>query len=163
VLRIVVWAQIFFVVDAVLNQSQLASNNEVAMVRFTALSMGANIILLLALAPHYGAIGAAWAMILTYALNLVLDLQFVVRHISPINFFGTIGKILPCTVISGCIALLTHGFGIWVSFVLFASSYAILLWVLKVFTVNELHLARQLTIQLWHKVVTPREQQIKKV
>jgi hypothetical protein len=58
---------------------------------------------------------------------------------------------------------LTHGFGIWVSFVLFASSYAILLWVLKVFTVNELHLARQLTIQLWHKVVTPREQQIKKV
>jgi O-antigen/teichoic acid export membrane protein len=161
VLRIVVWAQIFFVVDAVLNQSLLASNNEKAMVRFTALSMGVNIILLLALAPHFGAVGAAWAMILTYALNLGLDLQFVVRHISALNFFGTISKILPCTIISGCIALLAHGFGIWVSFVLFAGSYAILLWVLKVFTVNELNLAHQLTIQLWRKVVTPREQQIK--
>lgn len=153
VLRIVVWAQIFFVIDAVLNQNLLASNNEVPMVRFTALSMGTNIILLLALVPHYGAVGAAWAMIVTYVLNLVLDFQFVVRHISKINIFGTISRILPCTVISGFIALLTHGFGIWVSFILFISSYAILLWVLKVFTANELHLARQLTIQLWRKVV----------
>jgi O-antigen/teichoic acid export membrane protein len=153
VLRIVVWAQIFYVIDAVLNQTLLASNNEVPMVRFTALSMVANIILLVILAPQYGAIGAAWAMIATYALNLGLDLQFVVRKITPINIFGTISKIIPCTIISGGIGLLTHRYGIWVSFALFAGSYVILLWLLKVFNTNELSLARQLTIQIWRKVV----------
>jgi len=159
VLRVVAWAQVFFAADAMLNQILMASNNETRMVRNTALALGVNVILLLALTSRYGAIAAAWIVVVTTALNLALDAQFVSRHITSFKVFGTICKPLLCAIISGGIALVTHSHGLWVSLVLYSSSYSILLWILRVFADNELLLARQLTIQLWRRVVALKEQQ----
>jgi len=142
-----------------LNQILMASNNETRMVRNTALALGVNVILLLALTSRYGAIAAAWIVVVTTALNLALDAQFVSRHITSFKVFGTICKPLLCAIISGGIALVTHSHGLWVSLVLYSSSYSILLWILRVFADNELLLARQLTIQLWRRVVALKEQQ----
>lgn len=162
VLRVVVWAQVFIVVDAVLNQALVARGNEKAMMRFTALSLGVNVILLLILAPRFGAIGTAWAVVVTCAFNLVLNAQFVIRHITQINFFRANSRTLLCAVISGFIAIFTHSLGLWVSLILFCSSYAVLLWILRVFTNSELHLAQQLTIQFGRKAMTLIEKQFNK-
>jgi O-antigen/teichoic acid export membrane protein len=159
VLRVVVWAQVFFAVDAMLNQILMASNNEVPMVRNTALSLGVNVILLLVLTSRYGVIAAAWIVVVTTALNLALDVWFVSRHITPFKLFGTISKPLLCAIISGGIALVTHSHGLWVTLVSYFSSYFILFWVFRVFTDNELLLARQLIIQLWRRVMALKEQQ----
>ncbi len=108
VLRVVVWAQIFFAADAVLNQILIASDNETPMVRFTAISLGVNLILLLLLASRYGAMAAAWIVVIALALNLILDAVFVAKHITPLKWSVTFGKPFLCAFVSGCLAFATH-------------------------------------------------------
>jgi O-antigen/teichoic acid export membrane protein len=154
VLRIVIWAQVFFVVDAVLNQAMMASNNERPMMRRTALSLGVSVILTLILTPPFGVLGAAWAVILTYMFNLALDAQFVAKHITRLNIIESVGKPLLCAVISGVITFGLRSQGLWLLVVLSISSYVVLLLVFRTFTSEELLLVRQLSNQLWERVVT---------
>jgi len=158
VLRILTWAQIFFVADAVLIQIMMASDHEAPMVRRTALSLGVNVVLLLLLAPRYGAIAAAWAVVATRALNWALDAHFVIKYITPINMIGIVRKPLLCAALSGGVGLIAHGYGLWISLLLFIITYFILLWITRVFNANELLLGRQISAQLWQKLVSLREQ-----
>jgi O-antigen/teichoic acid export membrane protein len=157
VMRVVIWAQIFYVTDAVLNQILIASDNERPMVRRTAFSLAINVILLLVLVPLFGVIAAAWAVVLTHTLNLALDAQFVARHIAPIKLVETVGKPLLCAVLSGGVALAAHSLGLWLSLGFFIGSYTLFLWVFKVFAPNELYLARQYSSRIWQRVASLRE------
>jgi len=156
VLRVVIWAQVFFVADAVLNQFMVASNNETPMVRRTALSLFANVILLLVLAPRYLAIGAAWAVVITRALNLGLDAGFVGRHIKRVNLVDTIGRPLLCAALTGIAAFVLQDYGLWILLILSTGLYLILLLVFRVFSPDEILLVRHLSTQLWQRVVALR-------
>jgi O-antigen/teichoic acid export membrane protein len=154
VLRIVIWAQVFFVADAVLNQAMMASNNERPMMRRTALSLGASVILTLLLAPRYGVVGAAWAVVVTRALNLGLDAQFVARHITRVNVAETVGRPLLCAALSAVVAFALRGQALWLLVALSISSYAVFLLIFRAFSPDEFLLVRQLSTQLWQRVVT---------
>ena len=158
VLRVVIWAQVFFVADAILNQIMIASDNERPMVLRTALSFVANVILLLVLVPLSGAVGAAWAVVITRALNLGLDAEFIDRHIKRVNLVDTMGRPLLCALLAGAavFALWDHGLGFLL--VVFACSYLVLLLVFRVFSPDEILWVRQLSTQLWQRVVALREQ-----
>jgi len=156
VLWIVAWAQVFFAADAVLNQVLIVSENEVPMVRFTAISLGFSVMLLVIFASRGGAMAAAWIVLITQALNFMLDAVFIVKHVTPLKFSITIGKPLLCAFISGCLALVSHSLGLWVSMFLYCGSYLIFLRVFKVFSTSEVHMARQVTEKFWRKVYVPR-------
>jgi O-antigen/teichoic acid export membrane protein len=149
ILRIVIWSQLFFVADAVFNQVMMASDNERPMVRRTGISLITNVLLTLALAPRFGIIGVAWAVILTRALNLGLDAHFVLRKVVQINIPDNVGKPLLCAVISGAIAFLFHGHGLYTILLINISSYIVLLAALKVFSQDEFLQLRQLLGHLW--------------
>jgi O-antigen/teichoic acid export membrane protein len=151
VLRIVIWSQIFFVADAVLNQIMMASDNERPMVRRTALSLVASVVLTLVLAPRYGVPGVAWAAVLTRTLKLGLDAQFVARNVLRVNLTKTVGKPFLCAALSGGVALVLHGQELHTLLLLTASSYAVLLLIFKVFSHEELLVLRQLSGRLWQR------------
>ena len=154
VLRIVIWSQVFFVADAVLNQIMMASDNERPMVRRTALSLSVSVVLTLVLAPRYGALGVAWAAVLTRTLNLGLDAQFVVRHVLRVNLAESVGKPFLCAALSGGVALVLHGQGLYTLLLLTASSYAVLLLIFRVFSHDEWLVLRHLSGRLWQRVVS---------
>jgi O-antigen/teichoic acid export membrane protein len=158
VLRVVVWAQVFFAMEAVLSQLLIASNHEAVMVRFTAITLGFNIILLFVLVPYFSVIAAAWIILAVQALNLILDIQFISRRITSLRLIVTISKPLLCAAISGGLALIAHNYGLWIALAVYGSTYVILLWLFKVFTANELQLAHHLTLQLWEKLAALKEQ-----
>jgi O-antigen/teichoic acid export membrane protein len=145
VLQILIWSQVFFVADSVLNQIMMASDNERPMVRRTALSVGANILLTLFLAPRYGAAGVAWAVVVTRALNLGLDVQFVTRHVFRINLEETVGRPFLCAMLSAIIAVLLRGQGLYLLLLFSISSYVVFLFVFNVFSPAELLLLRHLS------------------
>lgn len=151
VLRIVVWSQVFFVADAVLNQIMVASNNEGPMVRRTVLSLVASVVLTLVLAPRYGAPGVAWAAVLTRMLNLGLDVQFVTRHVLRINLAKAVGKPFLCAALSGGVALALHSQALYVLLILFAASYVALVVVLGVISAEEWLVLRQLPGSMWQR------------
>lgn len=153
VLRIVIWSQVFFVADAVLNQIMMASDNERPMVRRTALSLGVSVLLTLMLAPRYGALGVAWAAVLTRTLNLGLDAQFVVRHVLRVNLAESVGKPFLCAALSGGVALVLHGQGLYTLLLFTTSSYAALLLIFRVFSRDEWLVLRHLSGRLWQRVV----------
>jgi len=152
VLRIVIWTQVFFVADAVLHQIMMASNNERPMVRRTAFSLGASIVLTVVLAQRYGAIGAAWAVVLTGALNLGLDALFVTRHIARVDLSETVGRPLLCAALAGGVAFALRNQGLYTLLAASIASYAVLLLFLRVFSRDELLLVRQLLDHLWQRV-----------
>jgi PST family polysaccharide transporter len=152
VLRVVIWTQAYLVANVVLHQIMMASDNEIAMVRHSALSLGVIITLTLVLAPRYGPVGVAWATILTQMFNLGLDAQFVARNVSRLNLLRIVSKPLLCATISGGIAFLFYDHGLVRLFLLISSSYIVLLLILRVFSQDELLLARQLSCRFLQKV-----------
>jgi O-antigen/teichoic acid export membrane protein len=152
VLQIVIWSQVFFVADSVLKRLMMATNNERPLVRRTGLSLGASIILTLFLAPRYGAPGAAWAAVLTRALNLGLDTQFVARNVLRVNLTDTVAKPLLCAALSGMVALVLRGQPLYTLLLLTAGSYVVLLLIFRVFSPDELLLLRRLSGRLWQRV-----------
>lgn len=145
VLRIVVWSQVFFVADAVLNQIMMASNHERPMVRRTAITLAASVVLTLLLAPRYGALGAAWTVVLTRALNLGLDAQFVTKRIMRIDAVEAVGKPLVCAALAGAVAFALRGQGLYILLAGAAIVYAVLLFVVGAISRDELLLARRLS------------------
>jgi O-antigen/teichoic acid export membrane protein len=154
VLSIIIWTQVFFVSDAVLNQIMMASNNERPMVRNTALSLGASVVLTIVLAPRYGAVGAAWVVVLTGAINLGLDAMFVTSHIARVNLSETVGKPLICAILTGGIAFALSNQGLFTLLAVSIVSYLVLLLFLGVFSRDELLLVRQLSNNVWKKVIS---------
>jgi O-antigen/teichoic acid export membrane protein len=152
VLRIVIWAQVFFVADAVMNQIMMASNNERPMVRRAALSLAANVILTALLAPRYGALGAAWAVVLTAVLNLALDAQFVTMKVCRLSLASSVAKPFLCALLAGSTGFLLRGHGFYAVLILTAGSYLALLLILKVFSPEEFVVLRQLSVRLWQKM-----------
>lgn len=149
--RIVVWAQVFFVVDEALRQHMMASNNEVPMVRRGAISLLASILLTLGLASVSGLVGAAWAVVLTRALNLALDAQFVIKGGFRIRFMGTVGKPALCAILSGAVAFLLRHQVLPVPLGCGLVTYVGLLLLLGTFSRNELLLMRQLPGRFWKR------------
>lgn len=152
VLQIIIWSQVFFAADAIMIQIMMASNNERPMVLRAGASLGASIILTVLLAPRFGATGVAWAVVLTRALNLGLDAQFVTMNVWSVNLRATVVKPLLCAALSGGAAYMLRGQGLLPLLLLTAGSYIALLLALKAFTPEEFLLLRQLSGRLWQKV-----------
>jgi len=154
VLQIVIWSQIFFVADAVLNQMMMASDNERAMARRTGLSLGASVILTLVLAPRYGAVGVAWAVVLTRALNLALDAHFVATRIARVNLIDTVGRPFLCAALGGVVAFVLRSQGLFALLAFTGGAYVVLLLTFKVFSHDELLVLRQLLARFWQRAGT---------
>jgi O-antigen/teichoic acid export membrane protein len=155
VLQIVIWSQVFFVADAILNQVMIATGNERAMVRRTALALGANALLIFLLAPRLGAVGAAWAVVLSTALKLAANAQFVGRHIAKFSLRDPVAKPLLCAVLSGVIGFGLRNQPLFVMLPLFLGAYAALLLILRVFTHEEMRLLRHLSARLSRRLCAP--------
>jgi O-antigen/teichoic acid export membrane protein len=143
VLQIVIWSQVFFVADLILNQIMMASDNERPMVRRTALSVAASILFTLLLAPRFGAAGVAWAVVLTRALNLGLDAQFVTGNVFRINLKETVGRPFLCAALSAIIAVVLRNQGLYLLLLFSIGSYVVFLLVFGVFSHAELLWLRQ--------------------
>lgn len=151
-LRIVIWAQIFFVADEVLKQHMIASDNEHPMVRRGALSLAASILLTLGLASFYGPVGAAWASVLTRALNLALDAEFVIRSGFRIGLMDTVGKPLVCAVVGGAVAFLLRHQELPILLACSSITYVGLLVIVGAFSRSEYLVMRQLSGLLWKRI-----------
>ena len=136
-----------------LNQVMMASNNERAMVRRAALSVGVNIVLTILLAPRHGALGIAWSAVLTRALNLGLDAQFVTKNVMHVSPVQTVAKPFLCTAFTGVVTLALRDQGLYALLFVTATSYGVLLLIFKVFSPGELAVLRQLSGRLMRRVV----------
>lgn len=156
VLQIMVWSQVFYVADAVMHQAMMASDNERAMVRRSTLSLVVDVVLVLLLAPRYGAMGAAWATVLTRALNLGLDIHFVLGRVFRLDLVNSAGRPLLCAALSGVAVFALRHQALYVMLPLSLGLYGALVLVLRVFSADETRLFRQLLGRLWRKVVGAR-------
>lgn len=84
VLAVVIWTLVPYGVTKVLASSLIASDRQVVDLKVNALGLTANIILNVALIPYYGALGCAWATLLSRILFLACQIFFLRREIFPI-------------------------------------------------------------------------------
>ena len=156
VLQVIIWSQVFFVADAVLNQAMVASDNERPMVRRTVLALGATVVLTLMLVPRFGVVGAAWAVVLSRMLSLGLNAQFVHRHITHLKLKETVGRPLLCAALAAVVAVILRNQELNVLLIVPIITYIVLLLLLRVFSRDELQLVRDLSGRFWKKVVVLR-------
>jgi O-antigen/teichoic acid export membrane protein len=143
-LQVVVWAQVFFAVDAVMKQNMIASDNEGSMVLRSALALTVNIVLTIVFGKIFGVIGVVAAVVVSSAFLLALDVIFVTRHVAKSNLIQVMGKPFICAAIAGLAALSVQGQGLIAVIVLAGIAYAACLYLFRAFSGEELSLLRQL-------------------
>jgi O-antigen/teichoic acid export membrane protein len=89
-LQILAWAQVIVAVDAVLQQSMLATGFAFVVIRHSAGGIAVQLVLILLLGSPLGMTGAAIAILLASALVLTSNLRFVLRNVTtfPIGRFA---------------------------------------------------------------------------
>jgi hypothetical protein len=123
------------------------------MVRRTAVSLGISVLLLLFLTPRYGLIAAAWAVVITHFVNLLLDVLFVATYSPLQRIVGTFFRPLLCATLSGVVLLAIRNLGFWPSLAFYIIIYVLLLFVLRVFSNNELLFVRQFFFEMRNRIV----------
>ena len=144
VLQLVIWSQVFLAADSVMKQSMIASDNERAMVWRSAISVTANIALTITLSKIYGLFGIAAAVVIASAFLLAMDAHFVAKHISRTNWPQAVGKPFLSAALAGIVAFSLMGHGLALLLSMTVAAYVAFLLLLKVFTVEELSIFRQL-------------------
>lgn len=90
VLRVLIWALLFIFLNAPHARVMLACNQQGIIVYLVAISVTANILLNLLLAPTWGALGTAWARVCSSALFCVTSYVFIRRRVLAVSpGFGT--------------------------------------------------------------------------
>lgn len=83
VLRILIWALLFIFLNAPHARVMLVRNQQDKIVVFVAVSVAANVLLNFALVPAWGAVGNAWARVISSALFFAVSYLFVRRRLIP--------------------------------------------------------------------------------
>jgi O-antigen/teichoic acid export membrane protein len=84
ILRVVIWTLVPYGVTKVLASSLFASDRQVVDLNVNLLGLGANLALNLLLIPRYGAVGCAWATLISMMFFLACQLFFLRREMVPI-------------------------------------------------------------------------------
>jgi len=143
-LQLLIWSQVFIAADSVMKQNMIASDNEGAMVRRSALVLAVNMVLTITFSKIFGGFGIAAAVVMSSALLLALDIRFVTKHISKPNLGQVIGKPFICAALAGMAAFAVKDQELIIILLLACLVYALFLFIFKVFTGEEVFVFRQL-------------------
>ena len=144
VLQLVIWSQIFIAADSVMKQNMIASDNERAMVWRSAVGVIINITLTVVLGKMYGLLGVAASVVLSSVIMLILDIDFVTRHVYRTNFAQGALKPFVCALLAGAVAFVFIGHELIILLPVTASAYVAFLFLFRTFTKEELLIIRQL-------------------
>lgn len=112
-------------VNAVLSQALFAAHDQVFLFRFNALNLAVNIMLNIVLAPHYGAVGAAAALVVAEVVGLVVAtwrLHTIAPYRVPMLFCA---RLLIPLGLAVAVAVSTCGWPVFVPLTLAAAAYAV--------------------------------------
>lgn len=100
VLAVHIWASVFIFLSMASSRWFLAENLQIMLLQRSALGAVANVILNYILIPDYGAIGAAWATVVSYALAaLIYDIlqrptrRLFMMKLSTLNLIAGLGRV----------------------------------------------------------------------
>jgi O-antigen/teichoic acid export membrane protein len=144
VLQIVIWAQVFLSVDTILKQVIIASDNEISMLRRSAVGVLVQILLTIVLVTYFGITGVAMAIVGASAFILALDAHFVVRHVVNLDFADAIVKPLLCAAAAGAVALALDRHHLLLVAAAAGFTYLASLFLLRTFSADELRLMRSI-------------------
>jgi O-antigen/teichoic acid export membrane protein len=144
VLQLVIWSQVLVAADSVMKQNMIASDNERAMVWRSAVGIIINIALTVMLGKTLGLLGVAAAIVLSRAILLILDIEFVTRRIYRTNFSRGALKPFICAVLAGIVAFALIDHELLIVLPVTASAYMAFLFLFKTFSKEELSIIRQL-------------------
>ena len=138
ILRIVIWTLVPYGVARVLASSLFASNRQVVDLKVNLLGLGANLALNLLLIPRYGAVGCAWATLLSILFFLACQCYFLRREILPVLRQAEIVR--PALAVAALLILLalTPSWALPLRISGGAFVYLVLLFALGVLTLEEL-------------------------
>ncbi len=85
VLRVLIWALLFIFLNAPHARVMLVCNQQGKIVLFVAASVASNIVINLVLAPRWGALGSAWARVVSSALFCGMSYLFIRRRLIPLS------------------------------------------------------------------------------
>jgi O-antigen/teichoic acid export membrane protein len=134
-----------------MKQNMIASDNERAMVWRSAVGIIINIALTVMLGKTLGLLGVAAAIVLSRAILLILDIEFVTRRIYRTNFSRGALKPFICAVLAGIVAFALIDHELLIVLPVTASAYMAFLFLFKTFSKEELSIIRQ----LFRRMLTP--------
>jgi O-antigen/teichoic acid export membrane protein len=120
-----------------------ATNHQKSMFVFQAVALAANIALNLALIPHHGHIGAAWASVATEGLILALSFYVAMKKITRIEERNFFVKALGATAVMTAFLLIAPSIHILLSVVAAMVLYFASLYLLRGFALDEILSFRQ--------------------
>jgi O-antigen/teichoic acid export membrane protein len=148
VLQLVIWSLVFFAADSMLKQIMIASNKEKAMVFLSVIGMILNIVLMIVFGKLYGIIGIAASILIAKASMLLMDAYFVSKFISSTKLINTAARPLLCALAAGVTGLILMDYEMTLIIAISTVVYIGALFVLRVFTNEELIILRQLLQRL---------------
>jgi len=104
-LQILVWAHVIIAVDIILKQAMLAGNFEYAVVPRAVVGLVVQILLIFVLGSIFDLVGVAFAILISAALVLAIDLRFVIAKLAAIEVDRFILKPLACPLLVGSVLL----------------------------------------------------------
>jgi O-antigen/teichoic acid export membrane protein len=143
VLRALVWMLVLFSANSVLFRTMLASDNERVTMRIAGVNMVSSVLLNLLLIPRWGASGVAVASLCTTLIALLQNYVYVARHLFTINWVRLIGKPGLAAALLGGFLFAMRGSPILVSLPLGITLYGATVFVLRVFSPEELDFLRR--------------------
>jgi O-antigen/teichoic acid export membrane protein len=109
ILRVVIWTLVPYGVTKVLASSLFASNRQVIDLNVNLLGLAANLTLNLVLIPRYGAVGCAWATLISMLFFLSCQCFFLRREILPVARQAAIVRpVLATGALAAFLALTPH-------------------------------------------------------
>jgi O-antigen/teichoic acid export membrane protein len=144
VLQIVIWAQVFLSADTILKQVIIASDNELSMLRRSAVGVLVQVLLTIVLVTYFGINGVAMAIVGASVFIVALDAHFVVRHVVTLDFADAIVKPLVCAAGAGAVALALGGHNLLLVVAAAGFTYLASLFLLRTFSADELSLMRSI-------------------
>lgn len=150
VLQIVIWSQVFVAADSVMLQNMIASDNEIYMVRRTAIGVFVNLTLTVIFGIFYGIIGIAVAVVLSRGILLFINTYFVTKNICRPNIIQSVFKPSICAILSSCIGFALLGLNLFLAITVAIGLYILFLVVFKTINNQELSAIRQLIIRYFY-------------
>ncbi|MGH8195800.1 MAG: flippase [Woeseiaceae bacterium] len=151
VLRIGAWSMVFLTADLVLKQIMIANHREHALLWRSCWGVVVQIILMIVLARYFGIKGVALSVVVASAFVLMLDAEFVRRHLTPMNLLTAAVKPLLCAMISGAVALALNEQNLAVTITAAAITYLGAVILFRAITPAEMAILRQLPASLLRK------------
>lgn len=134
---ILIWIIVPSFVYAVLTRALVAGGHEKVTIAVNSLSVMANVGLDLVLIPRWGAMGAAWATLLSLGLAVVVSYVFVSQRLFRIDFGQVMGKPLLVGLCLSVVAFALRDLP-WLSLVpILLAIYLFLLFLWRITDLNE--------------------------